>query len=42
MNVGSVESIFFAMVTGDFAGAIKQALISHREVRVPCWRNVQP
>jgi hypothetical protein len=39
-RVGSVGSIFFALVTGDVLGAIKEGLVSFREVREPCWKKV--
>jgi hypothetical protein len=37
---GSVASIFFALFTGEVLGAIKEGLISFREVREPCWKKV--
>ena len=39
-KAGLVGSIFFALITGDPLGAIKEALVSFREVREPCWKKV--
>jgi hypothetical protein len=39
-ELGSVGSIFFALITGEIAGAIKEGLVSFREVREPCWKKV--
>jgi len=39
-KLGSVGSIFFALITGEIAGAIKESLVSFREVREPCWKKV--
>jgi len=39
-KLGSVGSIFFALITGEIAGAIKEGLVSFREVREPCWKKV--
>jgi hypothetical protein len=39
-KAGSVGSIFFAIVTGDIRGAIKEGVVSFREVREPCWKKV--
>jgi len=39
-KAASVGSIFFALITGEPLGAIKEALVSYRELREPCWKNV--
>src|ERR1700730_3593484 len=39
-KAGSVGSIFFSLITGEPLGAIKEALVSFRELREPCWRKV--
>ena len=37
-KMGSIGSIFFALITGEPLGAIKEALVSFRETREPCWK----
>lgn len=37
---GSVSSIFFALFTGEPFAAIKETLVSFREVREPCWKKL--
>jgi len=39
-KVGSVGSIFLALITGEPLGAIKEALVSFRELREPCWKKL--
>ena len=39
-KVGSVGSIFFSVVTGEVVGAIRETLVSFRELREPCWKKV--
>ncbi|HWB84922.1 MAG TPA: hypothetical protein VG675_12325 [Bryobacteraceae bacterium] len=39
-KAGSVASIFFALFTGEVLGAMKEGLVSFREVREPCWKKV--
>lgn len=39
-RAGSVGSIFFSLITGELLGAVKEALVSFREVREPCWKKV--
>jgi hypothetical protein len=39
-KAGSVGSIFFALFTGEFLGAVKEGLISVREIREPCWKKL--
>jgi hypothetical protein len=39
-KMGSVGSIFFALITGEPLGAIKEVLVSFRETREPCWKKV--
>jgi hypothetical protein len=39
-TAGSVASIFFALATGEVLGAIKEGLVSFRELREPCWKKV--
>jgi hypothetical protein len=39
-KLGSVGSIFFALFTGEILGAIKEGLISFRELREPCWKKM--
>lgn len=39
-KVGSVGSIFFALFSGEIIGAIKEGLISFRELREPCWKKL--
>jgi hypothetical protein len=39
-KAGSVGSIFFSLITGEPIGAIKETLVSFREMREPCWRKV--
>jgi hypothetical protein len=36
----TVGSIFFAIITGEPLGAIKEALVSFRELREPSWKRV--
>ena len=35
-----MASIFFALFTGEVLGAIKEGLVSFREVHEPCWKRV--
>jgi hypothetical protein len=39
-KAGSVGSIFFSLITAEPLGAIKEALVSFRELREPCWKKV--
>jgi hypothetical protein len=39
-KIGSVASIFFAVATGEPLGAIKEALVSFRELREPSWKKI--
>jgi hypothetical protein len=39
-KAGSVGSVFFALITGEPMSALKEALVSFREVREPCWMKV--
>ena len=39
-KAGSVGSIFFSLITGEYIGAVKEALVTFREVREPCWKEV--
>ena len=39
-TAGTVTSVFFALFTGEMLGAIKEGLVSLREVREPCWKKV--
>lgn len=39
-KAGSVGSIFFALITGEPIGAIKETFVSFKEVREPCWKKV--
>jgi hypothetical protein len=39
-KVGSVASIFLALFTGEVLGAIKEGLVSFREVHEPCWKKI--
>jgi hypothetical protein len=39
-KAGSVGSIFFALFTGEPLGAIKETLVSFRELREPCWKKL--
>jgi len=39
-KAGSVGSIFFALFSGEIVSAIKEGLVSFREVREPCWKKV--
>jgi hypothetical protein len=39
-KLGSVGSIFFALITGEPFAAIKETLVSFREVREPCWKKM--
>ncbi len=39
-TMGSVASIFFSILTGELLGALKEGLVSLREVREPCWKKV--
>jgi len=39
-KAGSVGSIFFALITGEPVGAIKEVFVSFREVREACWKKV--
>jgi hypothetical protein len=39
-KAGSVSSVFFALVTGELIGAIKEVFVSFRELREPCWKKV--
>ncbi len=39
-KAGSVGSIFFSLITGEYIGAVKEALVTFREVREPCWKKV--
>jgi hypothetical protein len=36
----SVGSIFFPILTGEPLGAIKEAFVSFRELREPCWKKM--
>ena len=39
-KVGSVCSIFCSLIAGEPMAAIKEALVSFREVRGPCWKKL--
>ena len=39
-KAGIVGSIFFSAVTGEVLGAVKEGLVSFREVREPVWKKV--
>jgi hypothetical protein len=39
-KLGSVGSIFFAILTGEPVAAIKETLVSFREIREPCWKKM--
>lgn len=39
-KLGSVGSVFFALFTGEPFAAIKETLVSFREVREPCWKKM--
>jgi hypothetical protein len=39
-RAGQVASIFFSIATGEIIGAIKEGLVSAREVKEPCWKQV--
>lgn len=39
-KAGSVASIFFSLFTGEPLGAIKEGLVSLRELREPCWKKL--
>jgi hypothetical protein len=39
-KAGSVGSIFFSLITGEPLGAIKEAFVTFREVREPCWKKM--
>lgn len=39
-KAGSVGSIFFALLRGEIVSAIKEGLVSFREVREPCWKRM--
>ncbi len=39
-KAGSVGSIFFALIAGEPIGAMKETLVSFRELREPCWKKV--
>ena len=39
-KAGNVGSIFFALFTGEPIGAIKESLVSFREMREPCWKKL--
>jgi hypothetical protein len=39
-KVGTVASIFFSLATGEFLGAIKEGLVSFRELREPIWKKL--
>lgn len=39
-KLGTVGSIFFALFTGEPVAAIKETLVSFREVREPCWKKL--
>jgi len=39
-TAGSVASIFFSVITGELIGAVKEGLVTFREMREPCWKKV--
>jgi hypothetical protein len=39
-KAGSVASVFFTLLSGEILGAIKEGLVSFRELREPCWKKV--
>jgi hypothetical protein len=39
-KAGSVGSIFFSLITGEPLGAVKESLVTFRELREPCWKKV--
>ncbi len=39
-KAGSIGSIFFALLTGEPISAIKETLVSFRELREPCWQKM--
>lgn len=39
-KAGSIGSIFFSVITGEPMGALKEALVSFREVREPSWKKL--
>jgi hypothetical protein len=39
-KAGSVGSIFFSLITGEPLGAVKEGLVTFRELREPCWKKV--
>lgn len=39
-KAGSVASIFFSLVTGEILGAIREVVVSFREMREPCWKKL--
>src|ERR1039458_1735638 len=39
-KAGSVGSIFFSLITGEPIGAVKEGLVSFREMSEPCWKKV--
>jgi hypothetical protein len=39
-RVATVGSIFFSVATGEVIGAIKEGLVTFRELKEPCWKKV--